>query len=210
MGLLKIIENIHSKVYVWRIDEEFEYLLDGLVLREQTQDRLDRMKSEVHKRGFLAIRHLLLVAGYTDLDLLYDSNGKPYLKDGKHISISHSFEYACLIISNYTVGIDIEQKREKIQRIANKFLNGKEVSISNSLKGEQSIEYLTRVWCAKETLFKMGDSRSLSFKDDMYIELEQFDSLCGKGKIESGSFYLEVTIEVIDLDGFILAYAVAL
>jgi phosphopantetheinyl transferase len=35
------------------------------------------------------------------------------LKDGKHISITHSYQFSAIIISDQTVGIDIELQREK-------------------------------------------------------------------------------------------------
>ncbi len=38
-----------------------------------------------------------------------------------HISITHSHDFSAIIISDETVGIDIELQREKIIRIADKF-----------------------------------------------------------------------------------------
>jgi hypothetical protein len=50
------------------------------------------MKSELHQRGFLSVRKLLQEASYNDFDLSYDELG-PHLKDGKHISITHSYQF---------------------------------------------------------------------------------------------------------------------
>ena len=58
------------------------------------------MKSDLHQRGFLSVRHLLKEVGYSDADLIYDEFGKPHLKDGKHISITHSFTFSAIIISD--------------------------------------------------------------------------------------------------------------
>ena len=72
------------------------------------------MKSELHRRAFLSIRHLLGLEGYQDSNLIYSDLGKPYLKDGKHISISHSHDFTGIIISDsQEVGIDIEKQSEK-------------------------------------------------------------------------------------------------
>ena len=62
------------------------------------------MKSELHQRGFLSVRMLLVEFGYTDEDLVYDSFGKPHLKDGKHISITHSYNFSAVVISSKAVG----------------------------------------------------------------------------------------------------------
>ena len=79
------------------------------------------MKSELHQRGFLSVRMLLVEFGYTDEDLVYDSFGKPHLKDGKYISITHSYTFSAVVISSKAVGVDIEKQREKIIKIAPKF-----------------------------------------------------------------------------------------
>jgi phosphopantetheinyl transferase len=72
---------------------------------------------------FISVRKLLQEAGYNDLDLYYDELGKPHLKDDKYISISHSHHFSAIIVSNKSVGIDIELQREKIIRIADKFVD---------------------------------------------------------------------------------------
>jgi phosphopantetheinyl transferase len=61
---------------------------------------------------FLSVRKLLQEASYNDFDLSYDELGKPHLKDGKHF-ITHSYQFSAIIISDQTVGIDIELQREK-------------------------------------------------------------------------------------------------
>ena len=104
----------NTSVYLWKINEEISDLKQQLLLTEISTNRLVKMKSESHIKGFLAVRKLLNEINYTDSDLYYDSFGKPLLKNGKNISISHSHEFACIIISDNNVGIDIELKNEKI------------------------------------------------------------------------------------------------
>ncbi|MEC4112620.1 4'-phosphopantetheinyl transferase family protein [Myroides pelagicus] len=200
MPLYKTID--HSKtttICIWKVEETLEELREGLVLREETQERLISMKSEVHQKGFLAIRHLLIACGYSDLDLSYDACGKPYLNDGMAISISHSFDYATIIIGNEVVGIDIEKIREKIIRIANKFCRFEELEMINPLN---NIEELTEIWCAKEAMFKMCDSRSLSFKEDMSVDLNGFSEVGQAAFTQRFSYY------TVKLEGFLLVYAV--
>ena len=78
-----------TKVLIWKIEESFEWLCDGIQLTSHCQNRVDNMKSDLHRRGFMSIRHLLAEEGYVDEDLFYDDNGKPHLKDGKHLSLIH-------------------------------------------------------------------------------------------------------------------------
>src|SRR5690554_4413147 len=101
MPLYKTITvNSNTKVLIWKIEEPFDQLYENTVLTENCERRVMNMKSEIHRRGFMSIRHLLAMEGYTDFDLYYDENGKPHLKDNKFISITHSFNYAAIIIND--------------------------------------------------------------------------------------------------------------
>ncbi|TYA65145.1 4'-phosphopantetheinyl transferase family protein, partial [Seonamhaeicola marinus] len=86
--------NLQTCVKIWKITESFNALMAPLQLTENSFNRVNGMKSELHQRGFLSVRHLLKEFGYTDADLFYDDFGKPYLKDGKQISITHSFNFS--------------------------------------------------------------------------------------------------------------------
>ncbi|MFK5981718.1 MAG: 4'-phosphopantetheinyl transferase superfamily protein [Flavobacteriaceae bacterium] len=169
MSLYKTITvNSTTKVLIWKIEESFEGLYNEITLTERSLTRLHKMKSELHQRGFLSIRYLLASEGYTDYDLFYDENGKPHLTDGKHISITHSFTFSAIIISDIEVGIDIEKKRDKILRIAHKFTEIDEYQKLNHR--DVIIRKLTIVWCAKESLYKSFNRVGLTFLNHIYVE----------------------------------------
>ena len=131
------------------------------------------MKSDLHRRGFMSIRHLLALSGYTDHDLKYDENGKPHLKDDKHISITHSFNFSAIIVSDVEVGIDIEKQRNKILKIAHKFTPIEEYrTIANE---DAMMRKLTIVWCAKESLYKSFAEKGVSFLENIYVEEFMFE-----------------------------------
>ena len=124
MPLYKSIDlNSQTNVKVWKISESIEFLLSKLVLTTESLERVSGMKSELHQRAFLSVRMLLEEFGYLDSDMFYDSLGKPFLKDGKHISISHSYHFSTVVISTVEVGVDIEKQRPKIIKIASKFIS---------------------------------------------------------------------------------------
>jgi phosphopantetheinyl transferase len=135
------------------------------------------MKSELHQRAFLSVRKLLQKAGYTDFDLFYDTNGKPYLKDGKHISISHSHEFSAIVLSDENIGIDLEMQREKIIRIAEKFADEPFVFAVRENKTD-FISKLTVLWGIKESVFKIRNEEGISFKD--HIQAFPFEISDGK------------------------------
>ena len=109
-------------------------------------------------------QRLLRLSGLAGL-LEYDDNGKPILSNGKCISITH-FEYTtALAIAPYPIGLDGELPDMRIMRIRNKFLHSEE--IRNYGQGDLNI--LTRIWTAKEAVYKLVGRKALSFSSDIQI-----------------------------------------
>lgn len=203
----KIQHDSETTVYVWEITEEIEELQSSVVLREESEVRFQNMKSLSHKKGFLSVRMLLLEAGYTDLDLYYDEAGKPHLKDGSFISITHSFEFSGIIISSKNVGIDIEMQRKKIERIAFKFSKSRELEYLSESPLDR-VRELTVIWGAKEAMYKMCNSRSLSFKDDMEIFPFKLEDKSGNSTVISDcGFQLDFNFWFLEVKGFTIVYA---
>ena len=156
-----------TKIYIWNITETFQTLFDAVILNEKSQIRLASMKSEMHQRGFLSVRKLLQEAGFSDLDLYYDSFGKPHLHNGKHISITHSHHFSAIIISNENCGIDMEMQREKIINIAPKFIQSENAFLDKN--SPDYIQKLTIIWGIKEAIFKIRNEAGISFKDHISV-----------------------------------------
>ena len=168
MPLYKTITpNSQTTVKIWKITESYEDLMEPLALKAESMERVIGMKSEIHQRGFLSIRHLLRSFGYTDEDLYYDQFGKPHLKDGKYISIPHSFTFSGLVISNENVGIDIEKQRDKIGIIAHKFVNYEFEYLDK--EGKNYIKRLTIIWCIKESLYKLFATPGMLFRNHFLV-----------------------------------------
>lgn len=169
MPLFQTIQHDETtKILIWEITEPFEELLEKVVLKEKTQLRLNGMKSQMHQRAFLSVRMLIQEMGFTDKDLHYDEFGKPYFDCHNYISITHSHHFAAIIISHETVGIDMELQREKILRIADKFVDT-EFDYLNPNVLEEYIKKLTVVWGAKEAIFKIRNEKGISFKDHIRV-----------------------------------------
>lgn len=199
--------NETTKVYIWRITESEAELAKNIELTPNCQNRMLGMKSELHRRGFLSIRHLMAEAGYVDADLYYDGMGKPHLNDGKNISITHSNHFTGIIVSDKEeVGIDIEKQREKILRIAHKFTPIEEYrTIANT---EALIRKLTIVWGCKESLYKIYAEPGLSFLRHIVIEDFSLDDTCTTGEIIYQGASSAYAIEFIEFEGFTGVYAI--
>ena len=123
---MPIIEDLNlfskTRLVVWEINEDLKDLRSEVLLDKYSEKLLADRKSEIHKKQFLAIRNILKEISVHNQNLKYDEFGRPFLIDDKNISITHSGNYAALIISDQKVGIDIEVVSDRILKITNKFL----------------------------------------------------------------------------------------
>jgi 4'-phosphopantetheinyl transferase len=195
-----------TKVLIWKIEESTEELKNGISLTEKNTARLDGMKSDIHQKGFLSIRHLLKEVGLTDADLDYDAYGKPHLDAGRYISISHSFTFTAIIFSdNLPVGIDVEKQREKILKIAHKFTPFEEYKTIANV--DALISKLTIVWGAKESLYKIYGKKKLLFLHHIFVDDFKFEDKKTKGEIRFNSEEASYKIEFLEFEGFTCVFA---
>ncbi|WP_140485669.1 4'-phosphopantetheinyl transferase family protein [Flavobacterium sp. GSA192] len=206
MPLFKKIQfNSVTAIYVWKIAEPLEQLFEEVSLNPKCQSRIEGMKSELHQRGFLSVRKLLNEAGYTDFDLYYDEFGKPHLHDRRHISITHSYEFSSIIISDETVGIDIELQREKIIRIADKFCDA-EFQYLNREKTEEYVKKLTVIWGAKEAIFKIRNEKGISFKDHIAVDDFDLNQTQTTASLNFNGVHKEFNVYFEEIEHFTLVY----
>jgi 4'-phosphopantetheinyl transferase len=207
MPLYKTIQvNPTTQILLWKITESYAQLCAEVPLKEKSAIRLNGMKSELHRRGFLSVRKLLQQIGYSDFDLHYDEFGKPYFEDGKHISISHSHEFASIIFSDSTSGIDLELRRDKIGAIADRFLNDQETAYLNRQAADY-INKLTVLWGIKEVVFKIRNEAGISFKE--HIKADDFKMSDAKttAYLQMEHISQSFTIYFEEIENFTLVYA---
>ena len=197
----------NTTALVWKIEETLDVLEHAVSLTPNCKERYDSMKSLIHKKGFMSIRHLLKEFNYTDFDLYYDDKGKPHLKDGNFISITHSFEFTAIIVSDKKVGIDIEKQRNKIKLIAPKFTPIEEYKALGD--GEDLIRKLTIVWGAKESLYKLYGKRGLLFLHDIFVEDFDIDSNQTTAKVTHKNQITYYTLRFLEFENFTLVYAIS-
>jgi len=191
-------------IKIWKITETLGELKKGVSLEPRSLKRLLKMKSEVHQKGFLSVRHLLLEFGYKDMDLQYDRNGKPYLEDKSFVSISHSHQFAVIAVSTNFIGVDIEKQKPKIKDIARKF-----IGYEKKYLHEKSVNYenkLTAIWCIKESLYKLFGIPGKSFKEHFFVIPFEISDLSTVSWIQHNQFKFKYFSNFIEFEGFTLAY----
>ncbi|SDM67096.1 phosphopantetheine--protein transferase domain-containing protein [Daejeonella rubra] len=198
----------YTSFAIWKIEESADELLAQLQLKEHERTYLDSLVNGKRNMHWLSTRVLLRRMMDTDeyIDCRVDSSGKPYLSNFPHyISLSHSYEYAAVMVSkNKAVGIDIELIKDKIERIASKFMSAEELEF---IEEKQRIEHLYVCWCAKEAVYKLHGKKNVSFVEN--IELKPFHYE-GKGsfpaKLDVGSTHKEFTVHYEKFDEYMIGF----
>jgi phosphopantetheinyl transferase (holo-ACP synthase) len=97
------------------------------------------------------------------LQIVTAPSGRPMLRQGAvagkmaapHISISHSGEYAMAVAAAVPCGIDIQENRDALSRVKEKFCGAaEEKMMTRSLAALAPSEHLTLLWAAKESVKK--------------------------------------------------------
>ncbi|MDC0553834.1 4'-phosphopantetheinyl transferase superfamily protein [Flavobacteriaceae bacterium] len=166
MPISIINDYVSNDLLLWKLSEK-EIQLNNLVnLSLSSKSRLDLIKSSSQRKQFLGIQNLLSLHNINNEVLFYDDNGKPHLLNNKFISISHSFDYCGVIVSDVKVGIDIEKFRSKILNISKKFVSESDLALIKV----SSVENITKVWSIKEAVYKAFGHNKIDFKKNIIIK----------------------------------------
>ena len=152
---------------VWRMTECSDELLAMLGRREDYRPFLERVNAETRRREHLASRVLLArLLGY-EAQVGYRQDGAPFLFGSSlHISISHTRDYAAVIVGEQPVGIDIEYRSDRVWKIRERFLSSEELAM---LDPTNEVEQLLICWCVKEALFKLLGQQSVDFREHLRV-----------------------------------------
>lgn len=155
---------------IWQITESEEELTAPLPHGEELlAEARRRFKAAGRRLEWLAVRRLMHQLGIAS-PIAYLPSGKPYLKeDERHITISHTRGYAAVAISGTNpIGLDIEQRTDKVCRVQHKFLSPEEKSLLPSEK--KNVEALLIIWTAKEAMFKLVDREGIDFAEHFHLD----------------------------------------
>jgi 4'-phosphopantetheinyl transferase len=192
---------------IWRIEEEADELYSQLQLNEHEKAYYDKLSVGKRNLHWLGTRVLLRKMLRTDeyIDCKVDAHGKPYLVNlPYHISLSHSFDYAAVMISKEPVGIDIEQVKEKVERIAHKFMREEEMAF---ISDQHKIQQLYVCWCAKEAVYKCYGQKEVSFADNIILEKFDFEGHGWvKAQLHKGETNLNYNVGYLQYEDYMIGY----
>ena len=179
--------NLSSKtrVVIWEINESLQNLKSRVALSQYSLKLFNQKKSAIQKKQFLAIRNIFKLLSIEDNEVKYDKVGKPIFSQNKILSISHSGNYAAVIISDHPVGIDIEKINGKAMKIKHKFLQI-ELNYPQKLNNQMSLVY----WNIKESIYKAVGITGIDFKKNILaLPLDINSSNCKSWYVNNDDIY---------------------
>ncbi len=151
------------------------------------------------RREFIATR-ILRKRVLGSQRIQYNSIGAPFIEGVGFISISHSSYLVGLAFNEcYMVGLDLETPRENILDIFPKFLASVE---KYSFDSTNKLE-MTRVWSAKEALYKLAGRKKIIFKEELLLSKDESGSW--QGKIINPDHTLSVQLDIFDHQGTVVS-----
>lgn len=190
---------------IWKMDETLEQLNGIQPDQNLLQEVYQRFHSVTRRKEWLSVRVLLYHLLGTLKEIAYYNTDRPYLKDkSSYISISHTKNYAAVLLSPYKAGVDVEIYGEQVNRVLSKFLSSDEMEHSCKTK----LTWMNLLmWSAKETVYKIIDEPLLSMKE--HLKVHPFE-VSSDGtfivKEHFSSHHQEFTVHYRCFEDFVLTY----
>jgi 4'-phosphopantetheinyl transferase EntD len=189
-----------THVCVWKIEEPLEFFqqIPTEWTNIQTQNQIKCTES-------LAARYCLYDLcrrlGLPNEVLKQDERDRPFFANSDwKISLTHAYPYvAAACRHKKEVGIDIEKKGRKIEKIAPRFLNQDELQ---DRSGNHSA--LTLAWSIKESIYKAANIPGLSFREAIALE-KHTENTSGCAQINEGEKIATYVYE--EFDDFVISLA---
>ena len=211
MPLFKKVFNTNYTLIVWHLTEDEGFFLPHISNFSVCPEKLDRIHVPQRRNEWLASRYIAWntakeLEGYCD-GIWSDEHNKPHFKNSTlQLSVSHAKPYvAVLIHKTMPCGVDIEEKKEKLIKLAPKFLTANELQQANG-----KLEAFALAWGAKEAVYKQHGRKQLIFKEN--ILLSGLDSIGLSGEITCNLHLTEedttITLHYEYFDNHIFVYTV--
>lgn len=157
----------HALWGLWKIEEDESTLLTHVSAEKVSAKLTNPLKRIEFLAGRALIKSLLAQWNVPYRGLEKDSFGKPFLPGSSiHVSLSHSYPYVAAILHKIkNVGIDLEQPKDKLLRIASRVLSEGELRDA----ADDVVKHCI-YWCAKETMIKIYGKKDLIFARNLLIE----------------------------------------
>lgn len=165
---LEKIEVSYGRAWgLWHIRESENELLDQIKEFEAISPNITHEQKRLEFCvGRVLAKTLLEKLSVKFEGIVKDEFGKPFFKNNRYeLSLSHSYPYVgALIDKSKSVGIDVEQIKSKLLKIAPRIMHPEELEDAGTNETKHCI-----YWCAKEALIKIYGKKDLTFAENLLI-----------------------------------------
>lgn len=205
MPVEKIVLESSRGWALWRITEDESSLSSMISPWEQVSHSISNANKRLEwLAGRVLVKHVLQSMGLVFHGITKDQFGKPFpIGYDYYLSLSHSYPYVAVLVDKVeSVGIDLEQPKEKLLRIAPRIFSGVELEDAGNNITKHCI-----YWCAKETLVKVHGQKNLVFAENLIIDpfpMENEGNI--RGRIIVGDNERIIPLHYIVYPNFVVVY----
>lgn len=156
---------------IWKVDESAEALEALCADKSLFADDLEAVKAPKRRLEILGVRVLLKTLLGEERRILHAPSGRPFLEgDSRLVTVSHTQGYVAVgLHSHFVPGIDIEQVRERVRKVAPRFVRADELPVTACLSDREYLLQLLLHWSAKETLYKVLGKEGVDFLEHLHV-----------------------------------------
>lgn len=161
-----------DEVHLWQVASSPGHLANLNTAEAERYHQISDRETALHYAAAQGgLRKIL--GGYlgmtpTDIPILREERGKPYVAGGPHFNITHTGEHILLAVALVPVGVDVEMASRKVSTLAlaRKFFLTEEILHLESTEKPRQRETFLRYWVCKEATVKLaGDGIYYGLRD---------------------------------------------
>lgn len=205
MPLEKLVHEGKRAWALWKLSESEELLSSLLSFPELIPSNITNPQKRLEwLAGRILTQRLLEEFGVPYRGIVKNEHGKPFpAMSSLQLSLSHSYPYAAAIVDReISVGIDLEQPKSKLLRVAPRVLGFAELQDA----GTDLVKHCV-YWCSKEALIKIHGKKNLILAENLVISpfaLENEGTIIGKIIVRQSERLIPLYYKVFP--GFVLVF----
>lgn len=166
MPLEKIVLEHDRAWALWQIREDEITLAEQLPSEIVPASFTNPQKRLEWLSGRVLVKEIMHAMGLTYRGIIKDEYGKPFPEGSPYqLSLTHSYPYVAALIDKVeSVGIDLEQPKDKLLKIAPRVMHLEELEDA----GTDIVKHCI-YWCAKEVMVKVYGKKDLTFAENLLI-----------------------------------------
>lgn len=154
-----------NKLYFLPIDETMDQETFNILLSfisKEKQDQVNRFQFDIDKKLSLYTELLVRIIacqtlGIKNEEIIFEKGeyGKPYIRDytNFHYNVSHTRNAIVVVVSDKSIGVDIEKIKTADMQIANRFFTTSEQEYIKEFSSKEDKRFY-EVWTKKEAYIK--------------------------------------------------------